>query len=141
MRDVDLDGDNLCPHDKYFEGCDDCIDDKYCHYENDDVSGCGVLIYETLRDEFYPDDYCEGSYFFIGTKSFKFCPMCGKEASFYWQKPSHIAWQFEQELKEKEKKRIKKEKDRLKKEEIERLDREILELKNLRKEIKVSDFK
>jgi hypothetical protein len=34
------------------EDCDDCIDDKYCHYENDDVSGCGVLIYETLRDEF-----------------------------------------------------------------------------------------
>jgi hypothetical protein len=61
-------------------------------------------------------------------------------SSFYWQKPSHIAWQFEQELKEKEKKRIKKEedmlkkeKDRLKKEEIERLDIEILELKNLRK--------
>jgi hypothetical protein len=49
MRDVDLDGDNLCPHDKYFEDCDDCIDDKkWCHYECDDVSGCGVLIHSAL---------------------------------------------------------------------------------------------
>jgi hypothetical protein len=25
-EDVDLDGDNLCPHDKYFKDCDDCLD-------------------------------------------------------------------------------------------------------------------
>ena len=146
MRDVDLDGVNtVCPHDKYFEDCDDCIDDKkWCHYECDDVSGCGVLIHS--EDCQGGDDYC--SDFFIGTKSFKFCPMCGKEINFYWQKSSYIAMQFQREREKEERRRLKaeedrlkKEEDRLKKEEIERLDGEILELKNLRKEIKVSDFK
>jgi hypothetical protein len=38
---------------------------------------------------FYDPDY------FIGVDSFKFCPICGKEAVFYWKDPAYIAKQFE----------------------------------------------
>ena len=34
MRYVDLDGDNLCPHDKCFEDCDDCLDKEILRLRN-----------------------------------------------------------------------------------------------------------
>ena len=127
MRYVDLDEVNTCPHDKYFEDCDDCIDDKkWCHYESDEVSGCGVKIHEENgRSDGYDPD------FFIGTKSFKFCPMCGKETSFYWQKSSYIARQFQLKLEKEERDRLKAEKDRLKNEAISKLQKEELKLRSL----------
>jgi hypothetical protein len=42
--------------------------------------------------ESYDPDY------FIGVDSFKFCPICGKEAIFYWKDPAYIAKQFELEV-------------------------------------------
>jgi hypothetical protein len=34
MRDVDLDEVNTCPHDKYFEDCDDCLDKEILRLRN-----------------------------------------------------------------------------------------------------------
>jgi hypothetical protein len=34
MKDVDLDEVNTCPHDKYFEDCDDCLDKEILRLRN-----------------------------------------------------------------------------------------------------------
>ena len=140
MRDIDSDQDNLCPHDKYYEDCDECLlnesddDDGKCHFNDDETTGCGTLIYEENGQN---DGY--NPHYFIGVDSFKFCPICGKEASFYWKKPSYVARQFELEVERKEKERVKKEKDKqqaeIKKSKILKLEREIeankLKIQNL----------
>jgi uncharacterized Zn finger protein (UPF0148 family) len=110
MRDIDSDEDNLCSHDKYYEDCDECCinesddDDGKCHFNDDETTGCGTLIYQ---EDGQNDGY--NPHYFIGVDSFKFCPICGKEISFYYQEPAYIAKQFELEVERKEKERIEKE--------------------------------
>jgi uncharacterized Zn finger protein (UPF0148 family) len=105
----------------------DLDDDGKCHFKKDGETGCGTLIYEedSQRCYGYESDY------FIGTDSFKFCPICGKEARILWKEPAYIAKQFELEEERKEKEKVKKEKERkrqqaeIKKEKILKLEEEI----------------
>ena len=131
MRDIDSDEDNLCSHDKYYEDCDECCinesdeDDGKCHFtvkENSDYTGCGIRIHEENCSQ-GGDDYC-GDYF-IGTDSFKFCPICGKEASFYWQETAYISKQFELEVERKDKEMVEKEAEEKRREAVKKYIREI----------------
>jgi hypothetical protein len=138
MRDIDLDEDNICSHDKYYEDCDECCinesddDDGKCHFKDDETTGCGTVIFEKNMESYDPD-------YFIGVDSFKFCPICGKEAIFYWKDPAYIAKQFELEVERKNKERVKKEKEKqqaeIKKAKILKLEDEIeankLKIQNL----------
>ena len=137
MSGINLDEDNLCWHDKHYEDCDECLsgkNDKHadgkCHFKSDGITGCGVLIFSANEQSYDPD-------YFIGTDSFKFCPICGKEARILWKEPAYIAKQLKIEEEKKEKERVKKEKER-KKQQAEIKKAKILKLEE---EIKANKLK